>query len=116
MNFQNTAFLLVAVLVVGFLGAYVLLYPNSPQSYIALGTLTTIGGGVGTALFHSSSQSFLGTQLAAQRTLTVAAMTQSGPPSGTPSTASTTSPAPPSTIGTADPTTPAPELLRFWSF
>ena len=66
MTVQNVAVLVIAVLVVGFLGAFLLLYPNDPKSFLAIGTLATIAGGVGTFFFHSSQQTFLGTQLAAQ--------------------------------------------------
>lgn len=99
--FQSVAFLVVAVMVIAFLGAFVLLYPNDPKSYMALGTLLTIAGGVGTALFHSSTQAFLGAQLAAARGITVAALTNGKATSGTSSTGSTTTSASP-------PTSPAP--------
>lgn len=100
---QQAAFLLVAVLVIGFLGAFILIYPNDPKALLALGTLTTVAGAVGTALFHQSSQTFLGDQLGAQRALTVAALKTGTNGSGTPSTASTISSTPPSTTGTPTP-------------
>ena len=103
MTAQSVITGIVALMVIGFLGTFVLLYPHEPNSYLALGALIAIAGGIGPFFFHLSTQNFLGTQLAAQRAVTVAALTQPTPTSGISSTGSIASLTPTST-----PTTPTP--------
>ena len=74
MNNNQVAVAIVAVLVIALIGAYALLYPNSQGGLMALGALLPIAGGIGTYFFHTAANSFLGNQLAAQRTAFVATM------------------------------------------
>jgi hypothetical protein len=74
-NVQNIGVLIVALLVIGFIGAFALIYPNTPSGELALGALLPIAGGIGTYFFHTASQGFLGAQLQAQRAGFVAAIT-----------------------------------------
>lgn len=81
---------LVAIVVIGFIGAYALLYPNSQGGLMALGALLPIAGGIGTYFFHTAANNFLGNQLAAQRTAFVATMGGNGMATGENSSATIT--------------------------
>lgn len=91
MNVTNVGVLLLAVLVVIFIGAYALLYPGSSNGTLALGALLTLAGLIGGYFFHAGSNAFLGAQLSAQRGLTAQALTVKQNGSGGSSTPSTTS-------------------------
>lgn len=83
---RTIAVLIVAVMVLGFVGAYALLFHGTPEGQLALGALLPIAGAIGTFFFQQSSQAFLGTQLAAHRQLTAAAIQAISASSGNGST------------------------------
>jgi len=105
MTAQTLAALVLGVVIVAFIGAYALLYPGSQGGLLALGALLPLAGAIGTFFFHSASQTFLGTQLAAQRELTVQAMNTPPPASGTASTTWTGSQLPAPVAGPTSPST-----------
>ena len=94
MRTQDVLAAVIAVIVIGFIGAYAMVYPGTAGGELALGALLPIAGGVGTYFFHASSQGFLGTQLQAQRAAFVATMaTATGDAGyGSPTSPSTSSP------------------------
>ena len=81
---------LLAVLIIGIVGAYAIINPSSPLGAAAIGALLPIAGGIGTYFFHTAGQAFLGQQLQSQAAIikAVAAPAQSPPP-----VASTSAPA-----------------------
>ena len=78
MSSQNAGVLALAILIVFIIGLYALIYPGSPGGQLALGALMPLAGAIGTFFFHTASQSFLGTQLQAQRADFVTAITGAG--------------------------------------
>lgn len=102
MGQTNYGVVAIAALIIGIIGGFALLYPNTTGGTLALGALLPIAGGIGVYFFHTDSQSFLGTQLAAQREHHAALATLSattGTPSSGPSTPTTTPSIPLSEIG-----------------
>ena len=107
MQAQNLGVLALAILIVFIIGLYALIYPGTPGGQLALGALMPLAGAIGTFFFHSASQSFLGTQLQAQRADFVQAIT--GAPTGSTRSASASSASGPATApgaaGATGPTT-----------
>lgn len=94
MQTQNIGVLALAILIVFIIGLYALIYPGTPGGQLALGALMPLAGAIGTFFFHTASQTFLGTQLQAQRAGFVQAITGTNgfpPKSSTPSSAGTSS-------------------------
>ena len=103
---SNVGILILAGAVVGFVGAYALLYPGTALGQSAIGALIFGAGTILNHYFASQERSFLGQQLNAQRTAFVASMAPVAAVAATsPSTPSASSPSSSESISSAS--TPA---------
>lgn len=72
--YQSVLVTIVALVVLGIVGAYILLNPNSDTAKQIVIALLPVLGGIGYFFFHSAQTAFLGQQLSAQRMVTVEAI------------------------------------------
>lgn len=74
MTGQSVIVGVVALAILGILGAYMLLNPNSDTAKQIVVAMLPVLGGIGYYFFHASQTLFLGQQLGAQRAVTVEAI------------------------------------------